>query len=710
MKPRPIRVTIIGGGCAAVTAAFELTRPELEGRYEVSLYQLGFRLGGKGASGRGPSGRIEEHGLHLWMGYYENAFRLMRECYGELARDPARSRLSAFDSAFVPANLNAAADWSPDGHWLLWKVRFPETAGEPGVAPFRSWKVTDYLIGAVHMLRTLWSTATPDTLPLEPALDALPPASPAVVQSFYERLLKLGALAGLAVAIEALRLLEGALQGLENYPQNLLLRFVGTLHDSARSSIERLARADDEARRLWEVSDIILASLRGCLRFRVALDPRGFDAIDDYDARQWLRLNGASQQSIDSAFLRALYDLAFAYADGDTAKPSFSAGAALRGSMRAFFTYRKAFFWRMTSGMGDVVFAPLFEVLERRGVKFHFFHRLENVGLIEDATGAAAVQSLQLSVQAKTRDGKSYAPLVDVKGVPCWPAEARYDLLEDGERLRAEGVDFESPWEQRVAETRVVRAGEDFDHVVLGLSIGAVPMTCREILQRDERWRDMVEHVRSVPTQAFQLWLNRDMPSLGRPGEPINVCGFVEPFDTWADMSHLIGEEAWALPPRAIAYFCNVLPDDTERSSAGAGFLRAQSQRVYDAAARFLERDLHELWPNAVAAGGGFRWDTLADARRGGDPAGSGAAALASQFWTANVKPSDRYVQALPGTARFRISPLDRSYPNLTLTGDWTSCGLNMGCVEAAVMSGKLAAHAVSGLPKLSDIIGYDHP
>src|SRR5262245_19746294 len=84
---RPIEVAVVGGGCAAMAAAFELTRPEHRGAYHVTVYQMGFRLGGKGASGRGPHDRIEEHGLHLWMGFYENAFRLMRECYAELGRD-----------------------------------------------------------------------------------------------------------------------------------------------------------------------------------------------------------------------------------------------------------------------------------------------------------------------------------------------------------------------------------------------------------------------------------------------------------------------------------------------------------------------------------------------------------------------------------------------------------------------------------------------
>jgi uncharacterized protein with NAD-binding domain and iron-sulfur cluster len=81
-----------------------------------------------------------------------------------------------------------------------------------------------------------------------------------------------------------------------------------------------------------------------------------------------------------------------------------------------------------------------------------------------------------------------------------------------------------------------------------------------------------------------------------------------------------------------------------------------------------------------------------------------------AQYWRANVNPTDRYVLALPGTLKYRISPLDNTYDNLTIAGDWTDCGFNEGCVEAAVMSGRLAAHAIAQTPALEDIIGYDHP
>ena len=67
-----------------MATAWELTAPHHQGRYQVTVYQEGWRLGGKGASGRGENGRIEEHGLHIWLGFYDNAFRMMRACHAEL--------------------------------------------------------------------------------------------------------------------------------------------------------------------------------------------------------------------------------------------------------------------------------------------------------------------------------------------------------------------------------------------------------------------------------------------------------------------------------------------------------------------------------------------------------------------------------------------------------------------------------------------------
>jgi len=198
-----------------------------------------------------------------------------------------------------------------------------------------------------------------------------------------------------------------------------------------------------------------------------------------------------------------------------------------------------------------------------------------------------------------------------------------------------------------------------------------------------------------------------------RGPEGITLSGFVEPFDTWADMSHLLAEESWPGPtsptsPRALSYFCSVLPGTgAPPDRADTGYPARRREEVRQTAIRFLERDVHHLWPNAAHPKAGFRWERLAVAD---GPDAAGPARFASQFWTANVNPSDRYTLSLPGTAKSRISPLDNTYDNLILAGDWTACGLVAGCVEAAVISGRLAAHALAQSPPLRDIVGFDHP
>jgi uncharacterized protein with NAD-binding domain and iron-sulfur cluster len=375
-----------------------------------------------------------------------------------------------------------------------------------------------------------------------------------------------------------------------------------------------------------------------------------------------------------------------------------------------FFTYRGALFWRMSAGMGDIVFAPLYEVLKRRGVRFAFFHRLSDVQLAEPRAGQAPhVSALQFDVQAELVGGDEYQPLLNVHGLPCWPARPDYAQLIDGQRLCDEAFQFESPWETRRARQSTLRVGRDFDLVVLALGGGAIPGVCKQLIARSPRWQQMARGLHTVATQACQIWLRDDMTALGYPHPPGNLSGWVEPFDTWADMSHLIPAEAAQGKVQSIAYFCSPLSDPpAAEKSDDEAFHRRQQQRVHDSAVQFLRRDVSALWPHARDAAGDFRWDVLSV--EPGQAELVGEARFASQFWTANVRPSDRYTLSLPGTLKHRLSPLDMSFDNLTVAGDWTASGLNTGCVESAVMSGRLAARALSGFPALEDIIGYDHP
>ncbi len=722
---------MIGGGCGAVTAAFELTRPEHRGKYHVTVYQLGWRLGGKGASGRGPADRIEEHGLHMWLGFYENAFRLLRECYAELNRDPMQCPIADWRDAFYPDPYVGMADIGNDAGWLSWLAFFPPGEGLPGdpLTSHNPFSVGSYLTRTVALLRTLLLGVRTRRHPSSDHehIDATSTRATAdddgdsasSVIGRIARLMKYGLLTTTAGLIEAVALLEVVLRSLPRYPESTVLSFMEQIASSARRQFEDLIESDDEVRYKWEIIDLVLAIIVGLIRSRVIYDRRGLDALNEYECRDWLRMNGASQRSLDSAFVRGLYDLALAYEDGDVRRPGIAAGQALRGAARMFFTYRGQLFWKMRAGMGDVVFAPFYEVLERRGVTFEFFHRLENVRIADpEAPGQRPyVSALEFDVQAEVVGGAKYQPLKDVRGLPCWPSEPDFHQLVDGERLKSEGVDFESHWDRRKVATKTLAVTQDFDFVVLGVGMGAIPHVCGDIVARDPRWQAMVEHVKTVASQAFQIWMREDMRELGWLDPPVNLSSFVKPFDTWADMSELIAYENWPTPPKSLAYFCSVLADpDTAPSCDDASYSELRRQEVKRNAIRFLNHDIQHLWSNASRSPGVFRWELLIDplgSRPGdvsdGDPSSIDESRFDTQYWTANVNPSDRYVLALPGSIKYRISPLDNSYDNLTIAGDWTSCGFNEGCVEAAVMSGRLAAHAVSHSPPLEDIIGYDH-
>ena len=732
-EQKPIKVAVIGGGCAAISAAFELSRPAHNGKYQVTIYQLGWRLGGKGASGRGPADRIEEHGLHLWMGSYENAFRLIRECYAELGRDRRKCRIADWRDAFSPAPFIGLANRTHNGTYWNFLSYFPPGDGLPGdpIDENNPFTVTSYLARTASILRTLMlavqanrsartSTGT-GSRPSETGRShrSKPNNSEAGADPSKRiaRLVGLGLIATTGGLVEAVEMLETVFAPRSTYPVNGIVQLLEVIAASARRQIEAMINNDPELLVLWHGIDLAMASMRGIIRFGLISDPRGFDAINDYDFREWLRINGASEQSLESPFIRGAYDLVFAYEDGDYQRPRHGAGVALRGALRMLFSSRGAVFWKMHAGMGDTVFAPMYELLKKRGVTFRFFHRLQKVRLADPADLAkgerAYVKALEFDVQAKVKNGKEYEPLRDVEGLPCWPSKPDYSQLIDGSNLKREERDFESHWDRTHIATKTLRVTDDFDFVVLGVGLGAIPHVCQDLIQRDQRWRDMVLHLKSVNTQAFQIWLREDMEQLGWSDPPLALSAFVQPFETWADMSHLIRAERWKNNPKAIAYFCSVLKDPVSPHQQSAdSYPKQRRQEMRENAIHYLNQEIARLWPK-VKKRGEFRWDLLMDptetasgrkARRGDK------SRFDSQYWTANVNPSERYVLSLPGTQKYRISPLDNTYDNLTIAGDWTTCGLDAGCVEAAVISGRLAAHAISSLPALEEIVAFDHP
>jgi uncharacterized protein with NAD-binding domain and iron-sulfur cluster len=353
--------------------------------------------------------------------------------------------------------------------------------------------------------------------------------------------------------------------------------------------------------------------------------------------------------------------------------------------MRMFLDYKGALFWKMTAGMGDVVFAPLYQALRRRGVRFRFFHRLDHLHLSPDGRSIGSVSlGRQLTVQ-----GDDYDPLVRVRGLPVFADRPDSSQIDGGDQLL--GQDLESHGCRRLDTERVcLEAGRDYDALVLAVSLGMLPHTCRELLDADERWKSMVDQVGTVATQAFQAWLRVDERSLGWRAPAATVTGCGEPFDTFGSMSQVLRFEDWPVDERPLtaASFCGTLPDSEIPEGIDPDHV------VRSNAVRFLESHSQILWPGAAEADGGFRWDLLC---ANDVESGSGPDRFGSQYWRANIDPSDRYVQALPGTAPYRMRADDSGLDNLFLAGDWIDNGLNAGCIESAVLGGLQAANAIEG-------------
>src|SRR5262245_32933896 len=109
-----------------MAAAWDLTSPDNPDQCDVTIFQMGGRLGGKGASSRNPqhANRIEEHGLHVWLGYYENAFRMIRTCFTELRErgelidlEGRRPRGGRYPNQQLSLELNAYFSAKPFNNW-----------------------------------------------------------------------------------------------------------------------------------------------------------------------------------------------------------------------------------------------------------------------------------------------------------------------------------------------------------------------------------------------------------------------------------------------------------------------------------------------------------------------------------------------------------------------------------------------------------------
>jgi len=650
----PIRVLVLGGGVGAVTAAFDLTSTyAAQQRFRVTLLQHGWRMGGKGSSGRqGREERVQEHGLHLFMGFYDNAFRVIRQCYGELRPDPDE-RFQNWTQAFAAQDyVTLGAPGVSDGAQPFYFPKLPGTPGDPRA---------EMDLAELAMELPRWMVGS-----FEQAENLSWPA---------RKLLK-------KAASELLRVMEEMLRVEASFARSVLAGARRGAVDKLLSkclvpALELLRRRGVAS---WRVHALELAFAFALGLLRDVLPALSFESINDLDFRDWLRKHGAPEAALQSPLVMGLYDLAFAYEDGDRGKPRVEAGTMAKTFLRMALTYRDAPLYRMNAAMGDTVIGPLYRVLERRGVALKLFHRVQSVTLSADGS---TVEKIVVSRQVDLVGG-TYTPMKKVRGVHCWPAQPFWDQIVGGQAMSEAGVDLESATCTQEVERFTLERGRHFDVVVMGLSVGAFPTVCKDLIDKHPAWKDMATRLKTVRTQAAQLWLKKTTMQMGFSPELTVQSGGSPPFDSWGDMSHLLPVEQWpaANEPRSIAYLCTVLPEGTNEPA------RALDEVKHNARA-WLDMHGVALWPGARTRGGTFDDDLMVI------PDGVRADPLGAQYLRANIDPTERYVQSVPGSSRFRMKADGAGIDNLYLAGDWVHTSVNGGASEAAFEAGAASARAI---------------
>ena len=704
-KPRK-KIAILGGGVGAMTAAFALTSDkDWQQDYDITVYQMGWRLGGKGASGRRASAhqRIEEHGLHVWSGFYDNAIKQMKECLDELNKSGTGGVYGSFEDAFTPHNNIALGDYT-DESWSMLPLRPEDNGATPGsdgvlLTPWQYFmELVRYLRGALDKMGGGEFAHAPH--PAE-NISAHVQRHLTRRQGFANDLSSGNSLHWLDDFVQSLPRLPDAHFAADHEALAQLSREVHSSIKLNRKFIETPGHPDEATRLLYEVLDLGGAVLQGMVADKVYR--YGFDVIDRYEISSWLSKHGARSETIDGPLVRAVYDYAFGFSHGvtDHAHRAIGAGVFLNGSLRLFFTYKGSIFFKMNAGMGDTIFTPYYKALVARGVKFKFFHKVQDLKL---DTTAKYVQTIEMDVQA-TVAGASYAPFVSVKGLDCWPSEPDYTQLNEGEMLKAQKVNLESAWSDWKPVKQVpLERGVDFDEVVLGISIGALPYIAQELIDADPAWREMIERVKTTATQAMQVWLKKETAVLGWELGNSILTAYADDMNTWADMSDLKGVEDWpdGKEPGSIAYFCGPLPDPEEIPPfSDAGFPERAQAAVRENSRTWMDAHGALLWPTAFTSDGKLDTAELVEMDYG-----SSTDPWDMQYFRANVDPTERYVLSAPGSTTARLRADRSGFANLWLAGDWTYTGINAGCVEAAAMSGLRAAFGLRG--ERPDIIGEE--
>lgn len=694
------KIVILGGGMAGLSAAYQLTRtPALQAQHDVTLYQMGWRLGGKAASGRDKIGRNLEHGLHVWFGCYENTFQMVQEVYAARP-NTVDWKIKTWQDAAKPQAFTPLGTKDGTGTWQYWPLTWAENEGQPGDG--RLLPSIPEVIGTVIDWIYLFLSGKEEAGPAA-AIDAAGPVPDHA-----------------SVAARASDILRDAKRFIHNTIGKVgkdagddfekAIRLIEWAHDAHRGTVGAGAEPGSKDAITNDILNIFLATVRGIFADLIFKNAP-LISLDDMEFRAWLLKHGADPTIVtESTICRVPYDTLFQYDGGDITKPDMAAGTGLGAIMRLIGTYKGAMMWEVQAGMGEVIVGPLYQHLVNAGVSFKFFHKVTAI-IAGTQDSSPVVASIELEQQAMPVSG-NYDPVTVTDGMVVWPSEPYWEQLQNGTAMQQAGVNFESNWVNWPAQGPpvVLHNGEDFDTVVLAIALGALKKLndedasiCASLIESSGAMENWINNVPLVPSMGVQIWSNRTTAALGWSQPKAACVSGPEYLNIWADMTQVLQYEPWAPPlvkPLSLHYLTGTYKTDFYKApkSQTDTPVRAAAD-LWNQTVAWLNTSSYAAWPAAQTAEG-FDWSVLSAP----DDA-SGEDRLCSQYIRPNIDPTECCTVSAAGTTQYRLHADGSGFTNLVLAGEGTAMGLTTS-FEGSIMSGSAASRAICGQPEL--IIGYD--
>jgi uncharacterized protein with NAD-binding domain and iron-sulfur cluster len=688
------RIVILGAGPAGLSAAYGLTAtPELAALHDITIYQVGWRAGGKCSTGRsGPTNRIEQNGTHYLFGSYDNCFDLAKTSYDELAAKGI-DWFGPYEKAFLPRDLMVFKQFFR-GKYTMWPMQLPTNPVEPGTRD-GFLRGREY-VGMALQTFVIAFLGAPLMRFLAPPSPLAPPR-PLWIRALYALLSPLWVVLSWLIATVVLvgwRLLRGLLRLVGDDGLEGLAQIARAVRGTARWLLGPFRQRWLFANRLYAYADAQGAAVIGLVRDKVFT--KGLGAIEDIEYRAWLRKHGADEETLYAPFITTWYDAVAAYEYGDPTKPNLAAGVSVNAMYRSLLTFKGHFAYQMRAEIGDSWVAPIFQCLRERGVRFRFFHRVWDL-VPGDGNEIDSVE-VERQVELKSGDPDSYQPFIQVAGLHCWPAAPLWDQVRPPHPPA--GEDIESFYTQWRGPRHSLRRGEDFDTLILALPLDTARTYCRRLIERSEAWRAMSERLPAVETQSIRLWFKPSLRDIGWTLPTPILSAYTKPFSTWEDNGELVTVETWPPDqrPQAMATVFGALPaPPVSPPIEDHGYPARQLATAKRNAMKFLLNDIGPLWPGAATYVDplGVDWEKLIDLQ-----GGVGPERFQGQYVRANAGPIERYTMARADTRRWRLETGESGYTNLLLAGDWIQNHILIGCVEGAVVAGLQASRAICGSPR----------